>query len=358
MATKVLDSAGLQTLISAIKNGDLKVGEVKNGGKVPASTIQGVIDIKNIPKGALERLVIVADDKARFALTTEQVQVGDTCKVTSTNKMYFVVDDTQLSTEDGWEPYSVGTASDSLHADKADYATSAGSADKATKDSAGNTITTTYAKATAVASKEQGAKADTAVQSVKIEGSSTELKSGTTVTIPAYPTSLPASDTVSTYSASGTAPVNGKAVASAIANKANKATTLAGYGITDGATSTQGAKADTAIQTVKIGGAEITKTSGVVNLPAYPTSLPASDVYAWAKSSVKPSYDSTEVTVKTGYAKPSTAGTVAAGDTLSTALGKIEKSMDAKLSSTTAASTYMAKADLVALTDAEINAMF
>lgn len=39
----------------------------------------------------------------------------------------------------------------------------------------------------------------------------------------ALPTKLPASDTTSTYSATGTLPVNGKAVASAISGKANKA---------------------------------------------------------------------------------------------------------------------------------------
>lgn len=55
----------------------------------------------------------------------------------------------------------------------------------------------------------------------------------------ALPTKLPASDTTSTYSASGTAPVNGKAVASAISGKANKATTLAGYGITDAPTTSE-----------------------------------------------------------------------------------------------------------------------
>lgn len=57
------------------------------------------------------------------------------------------------------------------------------------------------------------------------------------------PTSLPASDTTSTYSATGTAPVNGKAVASAIAGKANKSTTLSGYGITDAPTKTEMAAA-------------------------------------------------------------------------------------------------------------------
>lgn len=36
--------------------------------------------------------------------------------------------------------------------------------------------------------------------------------------------------------------------------------------------------------------------SGVVGLPAYPTSLPASDVYAWAKAATKPSYSFSELT--------------------------------------------------------------
>lgn len=55
----------------------------------------------------------------------------------------------------------------------------------------------------------------------------------------ALPTKLPASDTTSTYSATGTAPVNGKAVASAIDRKADKASSLAGYGITDAPTKTE-----------------------------------------------------------------------------------------------------------------------
>ena len=36
-------------------------------------------------------------------------------------------------------------------------------------------------------------------------------------------------------------------------------------------------------------------TNGVVGLPAYPTTLPASDVYAWAKAATKPSYTKSEV---------------------------------------------------------------
>lgn len=36
--------------------------------------------------------------------------------------------------------------------------------------------------------------------------------------------------------------------------------------------------------------------SGVVSLPAYPTTLPASDVYSWAKAASKPSYSLSEIT--------------------------------------------------------------
>ena len=86
------------------------------------------------------------------------------------------------------------------------------------------------------ATKEQGEKADTAIQSVKI--GDVEYKRDTEVILPEYPTSLPASDTTSIYSPDGEVPVNGKAVAFAIREKADKATTLSGYGITDAASST------------------------------------------------------------------------------------------------------------------------
>lgn len=70
----------------------------------------GTINIDRLPKGALERCVIVADDTARFALTTSSVQTGDTVKVTGTGKMYFVKDDSKLTTEDGYEVYTAGSA--------------------------------------------------------------------------------------------------------------------------------------------------------------------------------------------------------------------------------------------------------
>lgn len=71
----------------------------------------GTIDIDRLPKAALERMVVVADDAARFKLTTATAQAGDTVKVTATNKMYLVKDDSKLNTEAGYEPYTAGQAS-------------------------------------------------------------------------------------------------------------------------------------------------------------------------------------------------------------------------------------------------------
>ena len=60
------------------------------------------------------------------------------------------------------------------------------------------------------------------------------------------------------------------------------------------ATAAQGVKADSAVQSVKIGTKEY-KSGTTVTLPAYPTTLPASDVYAWAKAANKPTYTKSEV---------------------------------------------------------------
>lgn len=70
----------------------------------------GTISIDRLPKGALERLVIVANQTARFALTTNDVQEGDTVKQTDTGIMYFVVDSTKLDSEAGYSIYTAGAA--------------------------------------------------------------------------------------------------------------------------------------------------------------------------------------------------------------------------------------------------------
>lgn len=76
-----------------------------------ANITSGTIDISRLPKSAVERLTVVATDVDRFALTLTTAQKGDTVKVTSTGQMYFIVDDTKLSTEEGYEPYTATAAS-------------------------------------------------------------------------------------------------------------------------------------------------------------------------------------------------------------------------------------------------------
>lgn len=71
----------------------------------------GTINIDRLPKAALERLIVVTDDTARFALTTATAQSGDTVKVTSTGKMYLIKDESKLSSENGYEPYTASSAS-------------------------------------------------------------------------------------------------------------------------------------------------------------------------------------------------------------------------------------------------------
>lgn len=71
----------------------------------------GLVPVTQMPPAALERLVIVANQTARFALTTATVQNGDTVKQTDTGVMYFVVDDTNLGNASGYSVYTAGTAS-------------------------------------------------------------------------------------------------------------------------------------------------------------------------------------------------------------------------------------------------------
>lgn len=86
----------------------------------------GLIPINEIPPAAIEHLVTVVDDTARFALTTDDVENGDTVYVNATKIMYMVVDDTHLDSETGYKEYSAGIAT------------------KAIADQLGNTIDTYY----------------------------------------------------------------------------------------------------------------------------------------------------------------------------------------------------------------------
>ena len=78
---------------------------------IDASLVQsGVFDIARIPKAAMERCVVVKAENDKFKLTTAQIQLGDTVKVTDTGKMYFVVDEANLNNDEGYEVYTAGSA--------------------------------------------------------------------------------------------------------------------------------------------------------------------------------------------------------------------------------------------------------
>ena len=98
-------------------------------GDVAASKITGVLDISNIPQGALERVVNYASISAAVSAWTGAVagskpfDIGDTVRVTGVtpNVMYAVIADPSKTAS--YVEYAAGTASEALHADSADTAT-------------------------------------------------------------------------------------------------------------------------------------------------------------------------------------------------------------------------------------------
>lgn len=110
--TPVGGSATSGTIINSITKDekghiiDIGVANGIDAGKITS----GVIDIERLPKGALERLVIVANQSERYALTADDVQEGDTVKQEDTGVMYFVVDSSKLNSEDGYSIYTAGSA--------------------------------------------------------------------------------------------------------------------------------------------------------------------------------------------------------------------------------------------------------
>jgi len=70
----------------------------------------GVFDINRIPAAALERLVPVVNQAARFSLTTNEVQLGDTVKQLDTGVMYVVIDVANLGNASGYTEYTAASA--------------------------------------------------------------------------------------------------------------------------------------------------------------------------------------------------------------------------------------------------------
>ena len=75
-----------------------------------ASKLTGTVPIDRLPAGALERLVTVEDQTARFSLTTSNVQLGDTVQQLDTGIMYIVVNVDELDNANGYKEYTAATA--------------------------------------------------------------------------------------------------------------------------------------------------------------------------------------------------------------------------------------------------------
>lgn len=123
------------TLAASKVSGTLSADNIPNLDAAKITT--GTISIERLPATALERCVVVANDTARFALTTSSVQVGDTVKVTDTKKMYMVVDSSKLSTEAGYEEYFTSTDWSTITNKPSSFTPAAHSHDAATQSVSG-----------------------------------------------------------------------------------------------------------------------------------------------------------------------------------------------------------------------------
>lgn len=92
---------------------------------IDATKLTGIVPISNLPQAALERVVHVTNQAARFQLTTEKVQLGDTVIQDDTGVMYIVVNESKLNNAEGYEEYAAATATNALHADEADVLSTA-----------------------------------------------------------------------------------------------------------------------------------------------------------------------------------------------------------------------------------------
>ena len=287
---KFLDASGLNQYTQALKNGTLVVGRAQDSSRADFATdastafyaahaaatgLIGIIPLENIPQGAIEKLFKAADETAMLALTTDDVQNGDSVLNLETSRMYVVTDDTKLGTMAAFTEYSAGTA---MHALQADYATAAG--DASTADYATDASTANYADEAAHALA-----ADTAtnVDWSGIQNKPTEYKPE------AHTHQSTDVSALASYSVAGSykAVANGDSLNVAlgkIEKKALDASNTADWG-------------------------------SITNIPG--EFKPAAHTHGAA-----------DVSTLTGYTKASTNADVAASDSLLVALGKIEKKAD------------------------------
>lgn len=79
---------------------------VLNITNLDATLLTGLVPKSSIPQSVLPTLITVADETARYALTTSQVKLGDIVKQLDTEQMFYVVDINNLSNSNGYEEFT------------------------------------------------------------------------------------------------------------------------------------------------------------------------------------------------------------------------------------------------------------
>jgi hypothetical protein len=280
-----------------------------------ATGIIGVIPIENLPQGALDRLVQVADKAARLALNSSQVQLGDTVQELDTKLMYIVVDESKLGTEAAFVEYTAGRASFAQDASNADVAKKA--VDASNADNAKEAIHATYAD------DASSAKVAYKVAWDDITGTPTEFKPEAHThgavdvsTLTGYQKAETAADVAA---ADSLLTALGK-----IEKKADDAAKSAGFHTQDGSTIVgldgyNGPAAEYAGVTSKD-----SLESALAKIEK--KALDSSNTADWGSITNKPTTYDASIVMMGGYEKKS--GNVAATDSALTAVGKVEKKVD------------------------------
>lgn len=114
--TVSLDAGGTAATVATSFNGGSLSLSIP---QIDASRVsKGTLPLSVIPQGALERLVKVANQTARYKLTSNDVQLGDSVLQTDTGVMYIVVDTGNLGNANGYQEYKAGTAVKASTADQ------------------------------------------------------------------------------------------------------------------------------------------------------------------------------------------------------------------------------------------------
>ena len=338
----------------ALKTGTLVVGKSVDASnalraeKVPATGIEGIIPLEKIPQGALDRLVQVENASARLSLTSAMVQNGDSVQELDTKKMFIVIDEDKLGTEDAekaFVEYTAGRATFAQDASHADFATAAQDASYA-KDAS----TAFRATSAATADVANQVSWENVINKDSSYAPAPHTQDGSTITkLTGYHEADTAADVEGTDSL--------LVAIGKIEKKADDAAAAAGDHVQDASTIKM---TDYAIASSYSPVTSSDNALGAIS-KVEKKALDASNTADWDSITNKPTTYDASIVMMGGYTKAGEASDVEATDSVRGAIGKVEKKVDdvttafnghthtsedvSTLSGYTVASTYEAVVD-------------